>query len=634
MRAWLKRCVVPSALIAACLPIGACFSLNDMDQDVKHENLVQDWRDEMIYQILTDRFANGDTSNDWGLHPGDPARYHGGDWKGIEDHLDYVEALGVTTIWISPIVKNVDSDASIDGYHGYWTQDFTALNPHFGDMAALRSMVKAAHARNIKVVLDIVTNHIGQAFFYDINGNGVPDEAVWGGGYYGAEGPHPLEHRMEYDPDFEEPYVKARTSLGEAGPAPIIFVYDAASNHIPPLCDGCPDPGLFLRREAYHLQGRVWNWGRDECCYYRNNGLPVPPNFNCDPVKDLSSIVCDQVPHGDFPGGLKDLNTENPAVREALQYAFRRWMKLVDFDGFRIDTLKHVEHDFWKDFAPKIRAYAKDLGKQKFLMFGEAFTGFDPMLGSYVAPGEVDSVFYFSQKYTVFDGVFKGKAPTSNARQLLRDDRAANYDAVNPLEQVDGAGQPPSKILVNFLDNHDVARFLYGEPSLVALRQALAFLYTEDGIPCMYYGTEQNFAGGNDPANREDLWATSFSTSGDTFQYIRSLTALRKQHDALRRGDMTFRLEDRAGPGILAFERSTGNERVLVVFNTHDTEARDTVGNKPDDAPNAPTGAMVVGFGDGTVLKDVLGGAAPVTVGAGSTLQFSMGPREVRVLVQ
>jgi len=629
MRAWVYRCVVPAALIATCLPAGACFSLNDMDQDVKHESLVQDWRDEMIYQILTDRFANGDTSNDWGLKPLDPARYHGGDWKGIEDHLDYVQGLGVTTIWISPIVKNVDSDASIDGYHGYWTQDFTALNPHFGDMAALRSMVKAAHGRNIKVVLDIVTNHIGQAFFYDINGNGVPDEAVWGGGYYGAEGPHPLEHRMEYDPDFEEPYVKARTSLGEAGPAPIIFFQIAESNHMPPACDGCPDPGLFLRREAYHLQGRVWNWGRDECCYYRNNGLPVPPNFNCS-AADLSSIVCDQVPHGDFPGGLKDLNTENPAVRDALQYAFRRWLKLVDFDGFRIDTLKHVEHGFWQDFAPKIRDYTKQLGKQKFLMFGEAFTGFDPMVGSYTAPGEVDSVFYFSQKYTVFDGVFKGKAPTANVRKLLRDDRAANYNAT---EQPDGAGQPPSKILVNFMDNHDVARFLYGEANPVAFRSALAFLYTEDGIPCLYYGTEQNFSGGNDPANREDLWNTNYDTSGETFRYIQKLTSLRKQHEALRRGDMDFRLEDRAGAGVLAFERTTGNERVLVVFNTHDTETRDTVGNKPDDPDNAPTGPMVVSFDEGTVLKDILAGAPPVTVGTGKTLQFSMAPREVRILV-
>jgi glycosidase len=363
-----------------------------------------------------------------------------------------------------------------------------------------------------------------------------------------------------------------------------------------------------------------------------NRGMPVPPHFNCS-AQDVSDAICRQVPLGDFPGGLKDLNTENPAVRQALQFAFRRWMKLVDFDGFRIDTLKHVEHGFWQDFCPGIRDYASQLGKKNFLMFGEAFTGFDPMLASYTAPGEVDSVFYFSQKYSVFDAVFKYGAPTSQARRLLRDDRLAN--GYNTVEQPGGAGQPPSKILVNFMDNHDVARFLYDKPDRKAYWSALAFLYTEDGIPCMYYGAEQDFSGGNDPANREDMWATGYNTSGETFKFVQKLIKLRKENEALRRGTLQFVLEDRAGAGILAFERVTGNQRVLVVINTHDTEARETVGNHPDDAEDATTAAMVAGFGEGTVLRDALGMAASgdVTVGAGGVVQVSLQPREVRILI-
>ena len=84
--------------------------------------------------------------------------------------------------WISPVVKNVENDAGFDSYHGYWTQSFVDVNPHFGDLAKLRELVNECHDRNIKVILDIVTNHIGQLFFYDINGNGQPDESVWGGG--------------------------------------------------------------------------------------------------------------------------------------------------------------------------------------------------------------------------------------------------------------------------------------------------------------------------------------------------------------------------------------------------------------------------------------------------------------------
>ncbi len=624
MSSWWFRNASLALLIAVSLPVGACFSLDDLEKEEEHRTYVQDWRDEMIYQVLVDRFANGDTSNDWGVVPHSPARYHGGDWKGLEDKLDYIQSLGMTTIWISPIVKNVDQDATIDGYHGYWTQDFTGLNPHFGDMASLRSMVRAAHDRNMKVVLDIVTNHVGQVFFYDINGNGVPDEAVWGGG----QSESPLEHRMEYDPDYEEPYVKSRTSLGEAGPAPIFFFQDGNSNHMAPECEGCPDPGLFLRREAYHLRGRVWNWGNDACCYYKLEGLPIPSYCTDNEVRD---VVCNQVPNGDFPGGLKDLATENPKVRDAMQYVFRRWIKLVDFDGFRIDTIKHVDHGFWQDFAPRIRQYVKSLGKERFLMFGEAFTGFDPMIGSYTRPGELDSAFYFSQKYRVFDGVFKHGSPTSEVAALFKE-RQVNYGNE---AQVDGAGLPPTQILVNFLDNHDVSRFMYEKPSKPALYSALTFLFTEDGIPCVYYGTEQDFSGGNDPANREDLWATNFATHGETFRFMQKLTGLRKSHEALRRGSLEIKLVDRAGAGILAFERISDNQRVLVVINTSDDQFKDTIGNKPDDADGAAVAPLLTGFAGGTALRDVLGMTpnGDTLVAPDGTLTINLGPREARILV-
>jgi pullulanase/glycogen debranching enzyme len=123
---------------------------------------VKDWRDEVIYQVLVDRFANGDVNNDYNIQPGALARYQGGDWKGIQDRLGYIQALGVTTVWISPVVRNVETDADVDAYHGYWAQDLTKVNPHYGDLAALRSLVAAAHDRGMKVVLDIVVNHMGQ----------------------------------------------------------------------------------------------------------------------------------------------------------------------------------------------------------------------------------------------------------------------------------------------------------------------------------------------------------------------------------------------------------------------------------------------------------------------------------------
>ena len=79
---------------------------------------VDDWRDEVIYQVLVDRFENGDRNNDYNINLDAPTGWHGGDWQGIIDRLDYLQELGVTTLWISPAVKNVEQDAGVAGYHG------------------------------------------------------------------------------------------------------------------------------------------------------------------------------------------------------------------------------------------------------------------------------------------------------------------------------------------------------------------------------------------------------------------------------------------------------------------------------------------------------------------------------------
>ena len=166
----------------------ACADIPSQGQQAQIATHVDDWRDEVIYQLIVDRFADGDVNNDYTVFPGFLGKYQGGDWKGIEDHLDYLQDLGVTTLWISPIVKNVDSDADVDGYHGYWSEDLRKLNAHFGDAASLRSMINTAHSRGMKVVLDIVCNHMGQLFFYDINLNGKPDEYIAGTGGTSPQG--------------------------------------------------------------------------------------------------------------------------------------------------------------------------------------------------------------------------------------------------------------------------------------------------------------------------------------------------------------------------------------------------------------------------------------------------------------
>lgn len=544
-----------------------------------------DWRDQVIYQMLTDRFANGDAATDFRVHPGALARYQGGDWQGAIDHLDYVQELGVTALWISPIVLNVDTDAGVDGYHGYWAIDLERLNPHFGDLATLRAFVNEAHHRDMLVILDIVTNHMGQAFYYDINGNGQPDEQVIGSGTRS-----PITRTSEYDPDYDPRGIQGYTSLGESGPAPIHF-FD-----MPEIFRVLPNPSIFADPTAYHRRGRVTDYN-----------------------------IRDQVLNGDFPGGLKDLATEDPRVQQAMVDAYVHWILETDIDGFRIDTLKHVDDGFWNFFAPEVRRRLAAEGKTNFFMFGEAFDGDDALIGHYTQPGMLDSVFYFSQKFQVFRDVFQQEGATRAIESLYM--QRDTHFGTSP--QDGGIGVAPRDALVNFIDNHDVPRFLFDQPDITALHAALAYLMMEDGIPCLYYGTEQVFNGGNDPANREPLWWSGYRTDGETFRWIQRLTSMRRSYRALTHGSMAIRwATDHVGgemdAGVIAFERATADgDYALVVINSqarHDAHTTD----------GATT--MTVAAPPGATLVDAISGDT-FTVAAGGTLDVTVAPHQARLLV-
>jgi glycosidase len=606
----LLACIFTAATLGAAAP--GCVGVPQSGKQPVLGTHVQDWRNEVIYQLLVDRFADGDVNNDYNVAPGQLARYQGGDWKGIEDHLDYFDALGVTTLWISPVVRNVETDANVDAYHGYWAQDLTAPNPHFGDLAALRSMIAAAHDRGLKVVLDVVVNHMGQVFFYDMNLNGVPDVNIGGTGCdpnspatkYGTgsngQCQSPVTRETEFDPDWDPSGVQAYTSLGPAGRAPLVFINDPSINRVP------PKPGILGTARAYHGNGRILNYN--------------------DPQ---------QVLLGDFPGGLKDVATEVQEVRDTMVDAYARWAELADFDGFRIDTVKHVEHGFWQAFAPAVRSRLGAEGKGKFFLFGEAFDGDDALLGSFTKNNELDSVVYFSQHYSVYRDVFEyahDKTLQKGTQQIadLWGKQTTNYATTPP---ANGIGVPANKALVSFLDNHDVARFLFDAAGdKAALRNALTLLMTEQGIPCLYYGTEQEFAGGNDPSNREVLWQTGFATSGDTFRHFAKLARLRKAYDALRVGDTKVRWSSthvgtEEDAGVFAFERTggdAGDKYALVVLNTNDFKTSST---------SAGTSVMKIGRTGGT-LVDVLDPAlATYPVGADGSLKLSPAAQAAMVLV-
>jgi glycosidase len=187
---------------------------------------------------------------------------------------------------------------------------------------------------------------------------------------------------------------------------------------------------------------------------------------------------------------------------------------------------------------------------------------------------------------------------------------------------------------VNFLDNHDVARFLFeSEGDKDALKNALTFIMTEEGIPCLYYGTEQEFSGGNDPSNREVLWYTGFDRSKDTFQHFRKLARLRKGYTALQLGDTNVlwsssHVAQEEDAGIFAFERAggdAGDRFALVVINTNAKKASST-----------SDGAKVLTLSrkGTTTLVDVLDPqATKYSTDANGVLRVTVPPQKTMILI-
>jgi glycosidase len=503
-----------------------------------------DWRDVNIYQIFTDRFFDGDPSNNTlspsTYSPSNSRRIHGGDFKGIERKLDYLKALGATAIWINPIVLNVGHSS----YHGYGAHDFYQLAPQWGTMSDLSNMVAAAHARGIYVILDVVVNHHGTRI--DSGDSNWPTFRAPPNGY------------------------NLRWTSGVQYPPP------------------------FNQLSNFHTNGHIQSF--------------------IDPQQVLGEL-----------NGLDDLRTETAHVRTNMVDIYSHWIDVADFDGFRIDTVKHVEIGFWQHFNAEIRAYAAGRGKSNFFQFGEVFDGDEGKLGFYTGtkaggPFANDSVLDYNLFFKLNDVFARA---TGNTKQI-----EDHYNAIPTW--YDPAAHDR---LVTFLDNHDQPRFLssnLANNNTNRLALAMTFLYTSRGVPCLYYGTEQALNGGGDPNNREDLFAGEFEQGpslGDNFnmtqplfQHVARLNNFRRLYPSLRRGTHLNRWNNPNGPGLFAYARRLDAEETFVVLNT--AGASQTLPNRPTIYP---AGTRLVNlFNTNEVITVVSGtdGIPPVTVPATSAKIF------------
>ena len=498
------------------------------------------WRNQNIYQIITDRFFNGDTGNDVSGLPNfnvaNGGQAHGGDFKGIEKKLDYIQSLGATAIWISPILKNANGD-----YHGYAATDFYAVNPRMGSLADLQSLVREAQKRGILVICDVVVNH----------GSTWVDSADFGWANFVYP---PAGYNLKYN------------SGGQQYAAP----FDNASLQA--------QFGSTNLVNIFHNNGGTQNWS------------------------DATQVELGEL------SSLDDFKTESTYVRQKMKEIWTYWMNTVGFDAYRIDTVKHVEMGFWDFWSPEIRKAAQAADKPNFFQFGEVFDGSDSKCGSYTGAKtsgiyKMESVLDYPLYYQVGSVFATATGATGAIESRYSNLTTANYDATS----LDS--------LVLNLDNHDNPRFLAATGSTTArLELALVFMYTTRGIPSLYYGTEQDFNGGADPNNREDMFDGSFEQGpslGDNFnmthprfQLVAKLNNFRRVYPALRTGTHAMLWANFSAPGLLAYARRLGGEEVYVVMNT--STSAQSIGARPTIHPA------------GTVLVNLFNPAETVTVVAGT----------------
>jgi glycosidase len=506
------------------------------------------WQSQNIYQVATDRFFDGDASNnnaDANFNATANKAVHGGDFKGIEQKLDYIKSLGATAIWISPVVLNSEGQ-----YHGYSGRDFYKVDPHWGTMADLQQMVQAAHAKGLLVVNDVVVNHGGN--LVDSGDSGYPTFKSAG-----------------YNLRFR--------SNAKQYPAP--FDINATNPTIGSL---------------FHNFGNIQNF---------SNTAQVETG-------ELSS--------------LDDFKTETAYVRTNMAAIYNFWIDQAGFDGFRIDTVKHVDHGFWETWSPQIHSHAASIGKPNFFMFGEVFDGGEAKVGSYTGTknggafqldSELDYPLYFK-----VNSVFATASGNTKQIEDHYNSIAGNYDPAAQMR------------LVTFLDNHDQKRFLNSSNAnnnLARLNVALTFLYTSRGIPCLYYGTEQAFNGGADPSDREDMFAggwepgtsigDNFNMTHAEFQLVAKLNNFRRLYPAISLGTHINLWNAPNGPGLFAYARRLGTQEVFVVFNT------------AGSTQTLPARSTI--YATGTPLVNLLNPAEVITVAFAQTPAISVPATTAKIFI-
>lgn len=492
----------------------------------------EDWRDVWVYFIMVDRFNRLDGKSPASMPYDKPfGGYQGGTFNGIRKQLKYIKDLGAGAIWLSPVLKNRQSDQG--SFHGYGIQDFLQPEPRFASAPGkedeeLRALVDDAHQLGLYVIFDIVLNHAGDIFAYKDFGASAP----------GGSNIKPIEWR------------------DENGKAVAAF----------PVIEDIP----IAKREPDAL---VWPMELQMNGYFRRKGKGGESGGDFESLKEFVT---------EYKDG------QNFPVRNALILAYQYAIARYDVDGFRIDTLKYVEQDFAQVFGNAMREFALSIGKKNFFSYGEVFDSEDKIaefIGRNTAKSSgdlvgVDAALDFPLFYKL-PYVAKGFTPPIELIEVYQRRKEVERNIIS-------SHGDAGRYFVTFLDNHDMKERFRGantddaDPFDPQVILAITVLFGLQGIPCLYYGTEQGLHGHGDSDQyvREALWGkpNAFNVNHLFYKAIQRLSDIRNSQPALRYGRLYFRPISGDGihfgaspfaPGVFAYSRILNNQEVLIVANTN-----------------------------------------------------------------
>jgi alpha-amylase len=578
----VRRFVSGAVVAIAAIALGSAFALADTTggpptgaqlQALSQLPAQSSLASQRIYFVMPDRYANGLQSNDLGglkgpravtgFDPTDTGYYHGGDLKGLAEHLQRIKDLGFTALWITPVLKQDPVEQGSAAYHGYWGLDFTTVDPHLGTDQDFAALVAAAHGLGLKVYLDVVVNHT--ADIVQLTGTSYTD----------------IPYRDCHGRKFNAARYATR---------PFPCLKASLMPRVPFVLKGARDakkPAWLNDPLNYHDRGNIDFGSCSEACFEQ----------------------------GDF-FGLDDLFTEKPNVEKGLAQIFSSWITRFKVDGFRVDTAKHVNAAFFKLWVPQVRAAAKSIGISDFPIFGEVTLNDSVDLSEFVRDRGLPQVLDFPYQQVAVAYAAGVSGAKGLAHRLEDDDYFRTRAGIDPAfptflgnHDMGRGAQQISQQAPGLSGTALVQRVLLGYDELYLLR----------GAPTVLYGDEVGLIGsGGDKAARQDLFPTQVSDwqtetrvasppigKGSSFDVVgnpiglqlQKLAAVRDAQPALSTGASVVRLAKDALLVVSRIDFATGRE-VVTAFNNGTATAHATV-------QTATPGSWSVAFGTGSARGGV-----------------------------